>query len=1030
MKNKLLFLTAFVLINSGIWANTCSTAVSISLKSSFAPDTFQISGTEMWFTFTGNDTATFYINSFIDNNFAGINQLDLYSGNCTGLNSLVSFTSQDSLLMFRYIFTSGNQYYLKVSRPSGLNPGNFTIIGATGPPEEPVTCPWTDCNFILNSGFELWGFTPPPNFFTDYLNMIHYNICGWSAAWGTPNIKGTLGNPIVHMFAASNNPLNGEALVTSLTERPLINDATYTLHFDYLVANAGSHTGNLQFVLSNALLSSFPSFNFTVGAPNYIIPEATQTVTTASPFDTWIPVTVNIHIPATGVFNTLVIVPKSNDIGQFIHIYLDNISITENYSASISSSTVCSSNTTLTANNNQTPPNGPYSYLWSTSATTQSINVTTAGLYSVTISNDDYCTATAQYTVLQNLSGTFNSASATCGNCNGSVDLTVTGGTAPYTYHWTDANNNTIAGTQDISSLCAGEYYVTVTDINGCTWAGSQVVTEDLFTNSSWPQITNSYGNEEICDMTTDASGNVYAIGYFTYLLQIGTFNFSTISPDKGIFIVKYDYCGKVLNVRHYGGVRTDIPDLHIELCSNGRLLVAGEYSTIDFTGGANTMTADGCIDIFLATLDPVTLLCTAGQQINIHSTGCDFVKGISVKSNAVYIAGVFSGPTLFFSNSATTLPLTGGLGDLFVCRFIYTLASMNWAQNYPNINYDKGFTLQSIAYNNTPFFTYMQNDAGGTGRSYIAKLNSGTGAIVTSAQLGTGTDYFEIYDMNSYSNVNNLYLCGYYKTSTSAQAKQAAVIYYSTPNTSLAWTGATSRLSFLPTSPVSNCEATKVAVNANGVFVSGTYNYSGFKVGTAPANWSPSISVYGTTNHFVYKTDAILTPASTNGWLSGVASSTTGTSRSNTLYNDATHNVYYLGGAFNGNVTLTGLAGQTMTPYAGGYDGFVARFQDNGMADYKSLEFFKDSLSKAENSDVIVYPNPSTGNFTMASITNEAITNISVTDLTGRVVFNKSFENEIFETNSDLSFLPASTYFISILTTNKLYNNKLIIVK
>ncbi|MBI5541790.1 MAG: T9SS type A sorting domain-containing protein [Bacteroidia bacterium] len=77
-----------------------------------------------------------------------------------------------------------------------------------------------------------------------------------------------------------------------------------------------------------------------------------------------------------------------------------------------------------------------------------------------------------------------------------------------------------------------------------------------------------------------------------------------------------------------------------------------------------------------------------------------------------------------------------------------------------------------------------------------------------------------------------------------------------------------------------------------------------------------------------------------------------------------------------------------------------------------------------------MVYPNPSNGNITISSITNEVITNIIVSDITGRIVFNKSFDSELFEVNNDFSFLPASTYFISISTTNNVYIKKCIIVK
>ncbi|WP_289046785.1 SprB repeat-containing protein, partial [uncultured Olleya sp.] len=48
----------------------------------------------------------------------------------------------------------------------------------------------------------------------------------------------------------------------------------------------------------------------------------------------------------------------------------------------------------------------------------------------------------------------------------GSIDISVTGGTAPYSYIWNDTNNTT---TQDLNNVIAGAYNVTITDANGCT---------------------------------------------------------------------------------------------------------------------------------------------------------------------------------------------------------------------------------------------------------------------------------------------------------------------------------------------------------------------------------------------------------------------------------------------------------------------------------------------------------------------------------------------------------------------------------
>ena len=49
-------------------------------------------------------------------------------------------------------------------------------------------------------------------------------------------------------------------------------------------------------------------------------------------------------------------------------------------------------------------------------------------------------------------------------SCDGTIDLTVISGSAPYTYLWSNGSTN-----QDLSGLCAGEYSVVITDSNGCS---------------------------------------------------------------------------------------------------------------------------------------------------------------------------------------------------------------------------------------------------------------------------------------------------------------------------------------------------------------------------------------------------------------------------------------------------------------------------------------------------------------------------------------------------------------------------------
>ncbi len=152
-------------------------------------------------------------------------------------------------------------------------------------------------------------------------------------------------------------------------------------------------------------------------------------------------------------------------------------------SASITSSTnvLCRNNTTGAATVTAIGGSGVYSYSWNSTPiqiTITAINLS-AGNYTVTVHDNNGCTvpATATVSITQpaailsatSFSPLFGGYNISCnGGNDGSITTTPSGGTAPYTYAWTGPGNFTSAN-QNISSLLAGTYSVTITDAHGCT---------------------------------------------------------------------------------------------------------------------------------------------------------------------------------------------------------------------------------------------------------------------------------------------------------------------------------------------------------------------------------------------------------------------------------------------------------------------------------------------------------------------------------------------------------------------------------
>ncbi|NBO58453.1 MAG: hypothetical protein EBU73_05875, partial [Chitinophagia bacterium] len=150
----------------------------------------------------------------------------------------------------------------------------------------------------------------------------------------------------------------------------------------------------------------------------------------------------------------------------------DTFEITQPASAILSSGKVtdilCYGNNTGAIDLSVSGGTPGYTYQWLTGQTTEDLTGIQAGVYSVLITDANGCTKRDTFTVKQPdaaLAVAFKSVDVLCyGDSTGSIDMTVTSGTSPYSYKWSNG-----ATTEDLSNLKAGIYVVLVTDDNGCT---------------------------------------------------------------------------------------------------------------------------------------------------------------------------------------------------------------------------------------------------------------------------------------------------------------------------------------------------------------------------------------------------------------------------------------------------------------------------------------------------------------------------------------------------------------------------------
>ena len=109
----------------------------------------------------------------------------------------------------------------------------------------------------------------------------------------------------------------------------------------------------------------------------------------------------------------------------------------------------------------------PYIYDWSNTFKTKDISLLKAGKYTVNLTDGKGCITTAEYEIKEPsdaLASQIGVTDTLCFGQKGEANLTVSGGTIPYTFLWKNGETN-----EDLKDLFVGNYPVLVTDANSCT---------------------------------------------------------------------------------------------------------------------------------------------------------------------------------------------------------------------------------------------------------------------------------------------------------------------------------------------------------------------------------------------------------------------------------------------------------------------------------------------------------------------------------------------------------------------------------
>jgi hypothetical protein len=354
--------------------------------------------------------------------------------------------------------------------------------------------------------------------------------------------------------------------------------------------------------------------------------------------------------------------------------------------ASISGPTLITSgqSSTLTAS-------GGTSYLWSTGANTPSINVSTAGTYSVTATDASGCTGTASATVvvfcLPNIA-----ISGDLSLCTGQTStLTATGGTS---YLWsTDATTNTI------NITAAAVYSVTATDANGCTGTASVTATQN-------PTVTPGISGD--LDFCQGQSSTLTALGGTSYLWSTGVSAPSINTSVAGTYLVTAtDASGCTGTASATVGVFS-LPNAAI---AGNLSLCAGSTSTLTASGGLSYLWSTG------ASTTSITVN-TAGMY-SVTVTNDDGCTG--------------TGSVVVVSNSLPTVSITG---DLNICTGETTqLTASSGGLAYA---WSTGASTQSISISAGGIYSVTFTDANSCSNSASATVNQNPAIVLAPVVIAT----------------------------------------------------------------------------------------------------------------------------------------------------------------------------------------------------------------------------------------------------------------------------------------------------
>lgn len=371
-----------------------------------------------------------------------------------------------------------------------------------------------------------------------------------------------------------------------------------------------------------------------------------------------------------------------------------------------------------------TPSGGssPYTYSWSTNATTQNISPcpgsTTTYTVKITDSGGNTATTTATVIVDPAVNVTTTPSNINCnGSNNGSINANPISGTSPYTYLWSAPVQTASTAT----GLAQGNYTVTVTDNRGCTNTATASITQpSALTSGITSGTINCSGGTTTATVTAGGGTPVYTYNWSvpgqtaataSGLLQ-GNYTV-TVTDNKG--------CIKTssINISQPAALTSSV--------STGTINCFGGNTTATVTGGGGTPAYTYNWSPSGQTTATATGLIPGSYTVTVtDSKGCTATSTSTITQPAVISANITTtNASCGSSNGSATVTANGGTGTLTYNWSIggtaLTISGLS-ASNYSvTVTDSKGCTIVTNG--------SVNNTSGGTtSASVLANINCNGG--------------------------------------------------------------------------------------------------------------------------------------------------------------------------------------------------------------------------------------------------------------------------------------------------------------